>query len=304
MSGFLRRKRGRPRLPGIFTPAEERLLPLLARGLTNAEIAAQTGLSVHTVHTHVANMLAKSGAADRRALGAMRPREARGSALARLPLPAARIVAGVAISMTVVVVAVVVAVAITSQDGSGDAVTAAAPTPFPTSTATPLPTPPGGQIGLELAARALHLPALSPGDNCPVGEARTVNPAFGPALGAGPGYLVGLSARSTPNFFHGERPSAPYQDWASEKTLFTVEPPERGPILLRGRRIDGPGTVAFEQDHASADLMLTDLPPSNGNDTHGWASDVFATLVKDPGCYAIQVDAGGFSEVIVFQAVF
>jgi hypothetical protein len=249
-------------------------------------------------------MLAKSGAADRHHLGTMRGSEGRGSVLVGLPLPAARVVAAVAISVTAVVVAVVVAVAVTSHDGTGEAVTVTVPSPFPTSTPTPVPTPPGGQVGVELAARALQLPALSPGETCPVGEARTVNPAFGPALGVGPGYLVGLAIRATPNFVHGERPPAPYQDWATAKTIFIVEPPERGPVLLRGRRIDGVGTVAFEQAHASADLMLTDLPPSNGNDTHGWASDVFATLVKDPGCYAIQVDASGFSEVIVFQAAF
>jgi DNA-binding NarL/FixJ family response regulator len=43
MPEFLRRKRGRPPSPGTFTPAEARLLPFLARGLTNAEIAARPG---------------------------------------------------------------------------------------------------------------------------------------------------------------------------------------------------------------------------------------------------------------------
>jgi DNA-binding NarL/FixJ family response regulator len=43
------------------------VLALVAQGRTNAEIAAALVLSEHTVHRHVANILAKLGASSRAA---------------------------------------------------------------------------------------------------------------------------------------------------------------------------------------------------------------------------------------------
>jgi DNA-binding NarL/FixJ family response regulator len=46
---------------------EREVLALVAEGRTNAEIAASLVLSEHTAHRHVANILAKLGAASRAA---------------------------------------------------------------------------------------------------------------------------------------------------------------------------------------------------------------------------------------------
>ena len=48
-----------------------------------------------------------------------------------------------------------------------------------------------------------------------------------------------------------------------------------------------------------ADLQLH--PPTERE--KGWASWVTSTRVREPGCYAYQVDGTSFSEVIVFEAV-
>ena len=45
-----------------LTDREREILDLLARGLSNADIAAQLTISVHTVRNHVANLSAKLGA--------------------------------------------------------------------------------------------------------------------------------------------------------------------------------------------------------------------------------------------------
>ena len=66
----LRRSRNRRRAtapPGGLTQREAEILGLIARGLTNPEIARQLFLSSHTVKTHVNRIFAKTGSRDRAA---------------------------------------------------------------------------------------------------------------------------------------------------------------------------------------------------------------------------------------------
>ena len=56
-----------PAGPDDLTPREVEILGLIARGLTNPEIAAQLFLSNHTVKTHISRIFAKTGSRDRAA---------------------------------------------------------------------------------------------------------------------------------------------------------------------------------------------------------------------------------------------
>ena len=89
MARMERRGRGRPRHPGILTPAERRVLDALREGGTNAEIAAHLGIGAETVKTHISTMLAKLGLSDRQQLAAWRepPRGRRRWAFAPLAVP-------------------------------------------------------------------------------------------------------------------------------------------------------------------------------------------------------------------------
>ncbi|WP_155370111.1 response regulator [Catellatospora vulcania] len=53
-----------PALPGV-TEREREVLALVGQGLSNPEIAARLHLGVTTVKTHVANLMAKTGSANR-----------------------------------------------------------------------------------------------------------------------------------------------------------------------------------------------------------------------------------------------
>ncbi len=161
------------------------------------------------------------------------------------------------------------------------------------------PTPAaGGDAWATLAARPLHLPTVTPGSPCPIGPAKIVSPAFGTALGVGPIYPVGLGtdallAYSTLGF------SGP---WWGQKVLWVGDPAYHGLALVRGRQLDGPNEVRFNDGaDPAAELRLDSSAPDNT--TGGWNNWPSYTRVRAPGCYGYQVDGEGFSLVIPFTAV-
>ena len=102
---------GRPRYPGVLTPAEQRVLDELRNGGSNAEIAARLGLSRETVKTHIASMLSKLDLPDRYALAGWQPEPPRRGArgwLGLLVRPAIGLGAAGGVVALIVVFAVVI----------------------------------------------------------------------------------------------------------------------------------------------------------------------------------------------------
>jgi hypothetical protein len=127
-----------------------------------------------------------------------------------------------------------------------------------------------------------------------------VNPAFGPALGTGPVYPVGLGTEGK-LIFGGEQQEG---GWIYGKVLWIADLKRyQGPVLVRGARIDAQGELRFETGpNPTSELPLhTDRGTSSNP---GWQDWPTYARFKGPGCYAFQVDTTAGTSVIPFEAVY
>jgi hypothetical protein len=88
--------------------------------------------------------------------------------------------------------------------------------------------------------------------------------------------------------------------WYWHKTLWVVAARYGGPVLVRGRRIDRRGRVRF----AGGDGVFSWLRfPGARFLARERRYAPASTLLRGPGCYALQIDGLSFSRVVVFRAV-
>jgi hypothetical protein len=160
--------------------------------------------------------------------------------------------------------------------------------------------------------RPLHLPQLATGAPCPVSSVgRTDFARYGVAKGIGPGpvYPVGFAQPgSVLTFVYPPDPNSEFagSSWSGQKVLWFVVPSYRGPVLIRGRRLDAADVVRFERGKLPpAELRIpagTSLVGNPGVTDRGQRYRPSYTRLRAPGCYAYQIDGTTFSRVIVFQA--
>ncbi len=132
--------------------------------------------------------------------------------------------------------------------------------------------------------------------------AAVVSRDFGRAQGAGPVFPVGASLALS--FLYPVRPSQASwypSAWSGQKVLWVSLPSYRGPVLIRGRRLDGPHELRFGEGRIpDRELRLTRTEASTqSRKGRQWPS---YTRLRAPGCYGWQVDGTTFSTVIVFRA--
>jgi hypothetical protein len=161
--------------------------------------------------------------------------------------------------------------------------------------------------GWAALRRPIHLPRLDAGAGCPVSRVdRRLDWSrahiFGRSgIGPGPvyaglGFQNGrLQATSDVQY------SGP---WFGEKVFWYVLPRYRGPILIRGRRLDGPQQLGFN----GGKTPQRELQIQPG-ETVSWQGQQpgsrgipSAVRVRAPGCYGVQIDGTNFSRAIVFSA--
>lgn len=164
---------------------------------------------------------------------------------------------------------------------------------------------PSGSVPAALR-RPMHLPHLAAGTRCP-GSApvRTVDPNEGAVIGPGPIYALSIWLRSavmpfvlpSPALFGGS-------SWGGQILKWVGAPSYSGPVLIRGRKLTGPGGLGFGA--GKVPLAEIDVPPGPaggvGHNPGSWRLWPGYARLRSPGCYGLQVDGTTFSEVIIFRA--
>lgn len=131
--------------------------------------------------------------------------------------------------------------------------------------------------------RALHLPG-SHTSGCPVSTGETPVSVSG-------------GTRVTAQRFVGSR-------WLAARVTWRASAGYHGPLLIRGRRLGGTGTVGFGEGHRPYDeLQLMNSGRGEATASGGARAWLSLTRVRRPGCYAYQVDGTDFSRVIVFRVL-
>jgi hypothetical protein len=173
----------------------------------------------------------------------------------------------------------------------------------PPNAADRSPTQQAGTAAADPRA-ALRRPWVQPtvrGGTCPVTTVvQRPDPALGPLLGTGPARAAGLGAGAVLEYTGPDRGDWTDRSWGGQKVLWAVDPATEGPVLVRGRRIDGPGELAFE-DPAVAELLLNQT--AYEGQSGGWRDYPGFTRLRSPGCYAYQIDTRDGTWSIVFTAV-
>ena len=160
--------------------------------------------------------------------------------------------------------------------------------------------------------RPLHLPRLPVGAGCPVSPpAHFAFSRYGVSRGIGPGPAYPIGIGQPGSRLAWVRPAANNafvgSAWGGEKVLWFVAPGYRGPVLIRGGRLDAPGQVRFGQAVTPAAELrvaageVNGIPPGIALVGQRYLPSV--TRLEAPGCYAYQIDGTSFSRVIVFRAV-
>ncbi len=159
--------------------------------------------------------------------------------------------------------------------------------------------------------RPLHIPHITAGAPCPTtAKAGPLPSAFSGTAAFGPGPVY-------PGFFSG--PSGPEavvrfaypppatselagSQWSGQKVPWMRSPSYRGPVLIRGRQLDGVHHLRFGLAMVPpTELKITRWGRAAG--AAGWGFRAGTTRLRAPGCYGYQIDGLTFSRVIVFRAV-
>lgn len=201
-----------------------------------------------------------------------------------------------------------------SESGSVSLATSTASSPSQTAIAI-LVTPsliatPGSSAPLN--QRPLNLPVLAPGDPCPISKgSREIVPNEGYIfcatcvwLGKGPVYFALSWHDDLGEDATFSLDAVPYQDGVyGVKTPWISKPDYAGPILIRGKQLDGPGEnkLQFTQN-GRGPYEEFGLSAAGGPSASQWSFWPAGMEVPGPGCYGVQIDTPQDTDIVIFKA--
>lgn len=172
----------------------------------------------------------------------------------------------------------------------------------------------GAGSWVVLEDRPLRLPTLAAGAACPATRGQFVNHNIGVAVGLSPVYAlynVGSPAEGVLRYSAAAAFGSASSAWGGQSVFWAIRPEAYGPVLVRGRQVDGPNALRFnggvdQQNYVgswSAAPLLPELRLLGSYDAVSWFYWGSFMRLSAPGCYAYQVDGLTFSYVFIFQAV-
>jgi hypothetical protein len=121
----------------------------------------------------------------------------------------------------------------------------------------------------------------------------------GPGIGPGPVY-PGLGATS--GLLNAVKDTQFGGPWQGQKVFWYIAPSYRGRVLIRGKRLDGPGWLGFNGTRVPKDELRIEPYTTvswSGQPAHSRGIPT-AVRALSSGCYAAQIDGKTFSKVVVF----
>jgi hypothetical protein len=148
--------------------------------------------------------------------------------------------------------------------------------------------------------RVLHLPSAAGGVPCPA-PSSGITLAGGQVLnGSGPAYLLGVgNAPAGVISIVGSQPDG--AGWRGQKTPWLLAFRYKGPLLVRGARIDAPGAMSFAKGYGQHLAELRFRAGENNGADRSYRFLASSTLFRAAGCYAFQLDGTTFSSVVVMN---
>lgn len=202
-----------------------------------------------------------------------------------------------------------VALSLVAVVGAGTAVVSRQTAPHPyAALAAPLDAMTGIPASLY---RPSQLRTISTGAACPVSAAHTFPAGQGftdayDGIGDGPFVLTG-NGKLEVNFVTPTNDAYVGTGWPGTKAIWRISDSYGGPLLVRGARLDGTGSVDFDRYLGAVDneksVSGTPFPtlgyiPSAGYGATSYPSGI---RVQTPGCYGLQVDGTSFTETLTFS---
>jgi hypothetical protein len=151
--------------------------------------------------------------------------------------------------------------------------------------------------------RPLRLPAVASRQACPVtvGENARNGYVFGLQYGKGPVSMI-IGNRGEPGRGVAILGTTPLPGWYALENVWLSGPDYQGPFMVRGQRLDGPGSASF--GGASPAMAAFVEPPGPDANANGrYRTPPGSIWIQQPGCYGFQIDGLSFSETIVIDVL-